>query len=397
MKTITFPDSESLSSNYSCFSLESVVLVALNKFIKNLFFNFSAGIDVKGIQKASYKYNFSRFEIEELSLLDDDKLSDILTSYHYSVPYNFYLEALKIRVSGVFDIDLKFINKSVFEKSYFDINILLESESDFNKVFENVDLSNFYKSFFEFQNLLWGRVYGKIRKPEIVNRIGFESDCEYAFFAPISLKNNSLLQSDLPVNKSIPDTYHILTDLFLNFKSDKNYILISADDVLAYRKVKKNINSNGYRSGYKEEQKKKIKEDIALLSYLGAIFAIFISDDLYCVSLDLSFDSVYAVPRKILEYSQKTELLEKFAAEFLYFISSLDNKSKISVKVNDLVKIVRQNLKSDRLSILRDRLEKALDNLQNDNIIKSWAYKNINETEIRHISDYQKLKILVEL
>lgn len=397
MKTITFPECASLTSKNNSFSIENIVLIALSKFVKNLFLNFSIGIDVKSTEKANYKYDFSPFEIEELSLLDDDKLSDILSLHHYSVPYDFYLEALKIRVSGVFDIDLKFINNSVFEKSYFDINILLESESDFNKVFENVDVSRFYKSFFEFQNLLWGRVYGKIRKPEIVNRIGFESDCEYAFFAPISLKNNSLLQSDLPVNKSIADTYHILTDLFLSFKADKNYILICPDDILSYRKIKKNPNSNGYRSGYKEEQKKKIKEDIDLLSSFGSISSIKISDNLYCVSLDLCFDSVYAVPRKILEYSQKTELLEKFAAEFLYFISSLDKKCEITVKVNDLVKIVRQNLKTDRLSILRDRLEKALDNLQNDNIIKSWAYKDIDESEIRNISDYQKLKIEVVL
>lgn len=196
-------------------------------------------------------------------------------------------------------------------------------------------------------------------------------------------------------------------------------ILFSIDDLLFIRGKKAGRNQKGVRGGYKDSQRKEITEQLELLAgfklNISKTFMPVIDEkgkrkyDLYQGESPLIYvrkaedkDYYYVKPGEALALTlrgagTKTGLIHKKIAEYDYYRNFWEkrlgnylawiwrtgqNKADFLVPsgVGTLINQIGEENKLKRPRSIRNRLENALDRLENDGVIKSWQYKSIDES-----------------
>lgn len=108
------------------------------------------------------------------------------------------------------------------------------------------------------------------------------------------------------------------------------------------------------------------------------------------------------IHKKIAEYDHYRNFCEKRIGNYLAWIwRSRQNKADFlnPLLVETLLNQVGESIKLKRPQIIRTRLEDALDKLENDLVIKSWQYKDINENALcgkNWFENWLKLKLIIE-
>lgn len=228
---------------------------------------------------------------------------------------------------------------------------------------------------------------------------------------------------------------HILMDKSQN---DNLEAVFCVDDLLFIRGKKASKNNKGARGGYKDSQRNEILEHLKLLAkirisvsdvYIPAIIenersyspyrgespVIYLEkiadkENYFYVKagevLALSLRGMAAktglIHKKIAEYDYYRNYWEKRIGNYLAWIwRNRQNKAEFLVPftVRTLLNQVEEGNNSKRPQYMRDRLENALDKLEDDGVIKSWQYKNIDEAFLtgRNWREYWlKLMLIIE-
>lgn len=284
-----------------------------------------------------------------------------------------------------------------------------------------------------------GRVNGKaIMKPAKVSPV---------------IKEPLLLEMQETMNKKVldlakqgdlaADVFDIITAKWLKeAKYHESAVIITADEILEARGLKKKLGGSGRRGGYKEEWRQQIAEQIDHLSHQwitiaemevvkivkgkrkvvkwrGEGRALSMDIRLGQERLDGTLDT-YAwkirpgifsehlfgpgrqtalLSNKALEYDHYRQTWEKRLARYLAYLWRIDeNRTREGLLVKTLLDKAGEEVNKRFPGRTRDRLEKALDQLQADGVITAWQYENIEEEKLKGQQWWRKwleLKILL--
>lgn len=222
------------------------------------------------------------------------------------------------------------------------------------------------------------------------------------------------------------DVFDIITIEWLKrAKSPTDFVELDVDDILRYRGLLANPNSDNRRGGYKSTQREAIAQQIRLLShvwvqaekevqqsqhtkkdtlrgravYLGMEYQrqdqegnteIFIvrarPGDMFAQALfKRGLRQVALLSQKALAYDPNKFPYEKRLTRYLAYIwrnrqqqaSYLD-----AISVNVLLNAAALEPQHDRPTRTRERFEKTLDRLAADSVISHWLYSNVEETQL---------------
>jgi len=229
---------------------------------------------------------------------------------------------------------------------------------------------------------------------------------------------------------------HILLE-----KSKTSYmeILLSVDDLLFIRGKRASKNQKGIRGGYKDSQRQEILEHLKLLAnlkinisnayipvidvngkrnyelYTGESPLIYIENskdndyyfhvkagEILAVTLRGTAAKTGLIHKKIAEYDHYRNFWEKRIGNYLAWIwRSRQNKADflVPLTIDTLLNQIGEENKLKRPQSIRNRLENALYKLENDNVIKNWEYKEIDESVLigkNWFEIWLKLKLIIE-
>ena len=221
------------------------------------------------------------------------------------------------------------------------------------------------------------------------------------------------------------DVFDIVTAKWL--KEAKHYeamVNITADDFLRARGLMARPGGSGRRGGFREMQRLEIQQQIDILSYTwvtveemdiveevkgkrklakwrGESKAIALTSRFGQVRVDGSTDAfawrirpgdVFAkflfgpgrqtalLSQKALNYDPYRQKWEKRLARYLAWIWRISSgRTQEGLLVKTLIEAAGMNIDKNRPSRTRERLEEALDRLQEDQVISAWQYESINE------------------
>ena len=223
------------------------------------------------------------------------------------------------------------------------------------------------------------------------------------------------------------DVFDSITAKWL--KEAKHYdamIEITANEILEARGLKPMLSGSGRRGGYKEDWRKEIQRQIDILSYTwitvdemeviritekgrrkkekwrGESKALAVTSRFGQVRLDGSTDA-YAwrvrpgdvfskflfgpgrqtalLSQKALEYDYYRQKYEKRLARYFAWIWRISSeRTKEGVTVKTLLDAASMEMDKNRPHRTREKLEKVLDQLQQDDVITDWRYDEIDES-----------------
>jgi len=252
----------------------------------------------------------------------------------------------------------------------------------------------------------------------------------------IDSENTSIIEkmSDLTVDV-LNAVVHLLIE---SSKTSDMKVLFNVDDLLFIRGKKASKNQKGIRGGYKESQRLEILEQLELLAnikinilnaylpmlnenkvkiyskYAGESPVILLEKadgenmfyvtpgEVLAISIQGAAMKTGLIHRKIAEYDYYRNFWEKRIGNYLAWIwRSRQNKADflVPIMVDTLLKQVNNEIACKNAQNTRNRLENALDKLENDGVIKGWQYIDIDEDALvgrNWINNWLKLKLVVE-
>lgn len=229
---------------------------------------------------------------------------------------------------------------------------------------------------------------------------------------------------------------HILIESSCNPDSEVKF---NIDDLLFIKGLKASKNQFGNRGGYRESQRKEIVKQLELLSnlkinasnsyipsinkygkryykhYSGESPLFYIrkaENNDYCFyikaseTLAVTLKGIGAktglINKKILEYDYYRNIWEKRIGNYLSWLWRVrQNKGDflIPIKIETLIIQIYKENEFKRANYIRNRLEKALYKLEDDGIIRSWQYTDIDETVLTGklwIKTWLKHQLIIE-
>lgn len=255
--------------------------------------------------------------------------------------------------------------------------------------------------------------------------------------------NSQIISQMQKMNDLTVDVLNGIIHLLLEKAKNPDFeVLLSIDDLLFIRGKKASKNQKGIRGGYKDSQRKEILAHLELLSnlkinisntyipvlnaegkrnyqlYTGESPIIYIkkSEDkdyyFYIKAgeiLALTLRGIGAktglIHRKVSEYDYYRNFWEKRIGNYLAWIwRSRQNKADfmLPILVETLLDQIEQKNGANKLKrpqAVRNRLEDALYKLENDSVIKSWQYKDIDESVLAGKNWFEiwlKHKLIIE-
>jgi hypothetical protein len=223
------------------------------------------------------------------------------------------------------------------------------------------------------------------------------------------------------------DVFDAITGKWLKeARQYKDEVFITADDILEARGLQAKLKEEGRRGGYELQQRADIQHQINTLSYAwinvkemdviqvddkgrrkkekwrGESKAIILTDRFGQVKLDGSIDArawkvrpgnVFAeflfgpgrqtalLSQKALNYDPYRQKWEKRLARYLAWLWRISSgRTKEGLLIKTLIEAAGMKLNKSRPGRTRERLEEALDRLQQDNVITAWEYEHIDES-----------------
>ncbi len=393
------------------FSYEGMILICLNKYFTK--FLISQIFEHSYCLEKTFRYYLEDFEIKYLGNIADEQKYDYFEKKYHTIAYDFCLTSSKRRYRGIIELCINFNDKDSLEKSYYETSLKIIPEVDLNINLSLLSENNIYRIAQEFLEKMWAAVFKKLQHSPKQNKEDIEllKASNYILTTGIEHKfniTNQLLEllndDDFVLNDSVTDLYHILFNLHLNSISGKNRVFVTADDILKIKEKKKNLNAQGNRGGFKDKLKRKIHRDLLFLSAVKIIQIQEMESYSYCISFNQALFSknstIYPISKKIIEYNPKTKFWQKRIGEYLSFHSHIAGKNEIIINTAALLRLVEDNTSSLKPSILRDNLEKSLDELCEDEIITEWEYKKINENKLTGkdwLRKYKNVKLKIKL
>jgi hypothetical protein len=250
---------------------------------------------------------------------------------------------------------------------------------------------------------------------------------------------SEIIEQLLKMNDFTVDILNNLVHYLVENSTEPNFeVLLCIDDLIFLRGKKPNINQKGYRGGYKEFQRKEVLEHLNLLANISISFSNYrmplinekgkriysefsCESPLICIQPSEKENYFYVkageilamtlkgigcktglIHKKIAEYDYYRYFWEKRAGNYIAWLwRNRQNKADflVPISVRALLSQIVDIEKLNRPQQTRNRLETALDTLENDGIIKSWEYKFINEdvlTGKNWFSEWTNLKLVIE-
>lgn len=370
------------------FSLSAVILWCLSRYCYQLIFSeiFSLPFSAQQV----YKYKFSKNEIEAMKKLRPEEFS---FNKNFVIDYDFTLTTFNLNYKGIIKIKTKFINNFSFENSFYKIHIEIKNNTGSMSIYPFFLTEKGMKAHLsEFIQKLWTPIFIHLVRNSYVKTISTE--CTNNKNLTTILVDESYIHKHLHNIHSdlICDIFHITCHSLFSKNSDDK-LIISCDDIMATRGLKKNPNANGRRGGFKKIEKEKIETALTLLNDFGLLHVTKFDNFKYIVSIPSKFDKLprTTIPRKIVEYNHKTHIWHRRIG--LKLVQNKVNK----IQVKELLKVISNLYKSFKPIQIRDKFERVLDDLCDDEIIKSWHYKNINENTMsgkNWLSKWENLTII---
>jgi len=261
----------------------------------------------------------------------------------------------------------------------------------------------------------------------------FKHNIDEEISSQILLQLNKM--NDLTVDV-LNGTVHLLLEKAKNADME---VLLSIDDLLFIRGKKASKNQKGIRGGYKDSQRKEIMEHLQLLAnlkinvsnaYIPVVnadgkrnYEIFSGEspiiyikkvedkdyyfyvkagEILALTLRGAAAKTGLIHKKVSEYDYYRNFWEKRIGNYLAWIwRSRQNKADFlaPLTVETLLNQIGEEKDNKRFQVVRNRLEDALYKLENDLVIKSWQYKDIDETVLTGKNWFEiwlKLKIIIE-
>lgn len=220
------------------------------------------------------------------------------------------------------------------------------------------------------------------------------------------------------------DILDALCSLFLSkAKHSEEIIEIQIDDLLAIRGLKPKMGGEGRRGGYEDKQRRQVLQSLSIIQKLWisldkAVFYekgkpaetklegrafIFVDEnrreypitkEMFGKTIRYKVDQVFAkylfgsgrqvalLPLKVLHYDPYRKTIEKRIIRYLSWrwrIQARKGQYLQPNKVETLLEAIGMVLNERTPSRTRERLEKALDTLQEDGLIHSWYYEKWDE------------------
>lgn len=294
-----------------------------------------------------------------------------------------------------------------------------------------------------------------LNKTQIPENDFFAQNGEVSSSEATSAFSTHSLQPDNKINKEINDqiisqlskmndlTVDVLNGIvhILMEKSKKTdgEVFLSIDDLLFIRGKKASKNQKGLRGGYKDSQRKEILEHLEILAnlkinisntYIPVIdnngkrnYEVFSGEspliyikkaenkdyyfyvkagEVLALTLSGAAAKTGLIHKKVSEYDYYRNFWEKRIGNYLAWIwRSRQNNADflVPLTVETLLSQIRDEKENKRPQSIRNRLEKALYNLENDLVIKSWQYKEIDEdvlTGKNWFESWLKHKLIIE-
>lgn len=269
----------------------------------------------------------------------------------------------------------------------------------------------------------------------------FTNNGHYIFSSNNEEGINSQILSQLEkMNDLTVDVLNGVVHLLLEkSKTAEMNVLLSVDDLLFIRGKRASKNQKGIRGGYKDSQRKEILEHLELLAnlkinisnayipiinsngkrnyelYTGESPIIYIekfkdndyyfnvkAGEILALTLKGAAAKTGLVHKKVAEYDHYRNFWEKRIGNYLAWIwRSRQNKADflVPLTIETLLNQIGEKKENKRPQAIRNRLENALYKLENDNVIKSWQYKEIDEellTGKKWFEIWLKCKLIVE-
>lgn len=352
------------SNQQHFFDFNAMVLIGLSRYCNQLIF--SEIFDIKFLPTQNYKYLFNKSEIIDLG---SRKQSEIIFKKVINCDYNFDISIYNKNYAGKINININFINKGSFEKSYYllSINIKNNKELKLHPFFLN---NNGYKKLLsEFMHKIWSPILFELTKDKTKFCIKPLTNIETSL-------NDTMLAKLISVDKNqdlVFDVFHIVSS-YIN-QNKTNNIYISADKIIQNRGLTKNANNKGCRSGYKLAQKEKIHASLNLLNSTNILNVNEIKPFNYLISENkaLKASKPTILSTELISYNLKTQIWERRFAHYL----CANKKEKIKIKT--LIELIKEFSYTLKPIQLRDKVELILDNLCDNKIIKAWHYIKIDE------------------
>lgn len=242
------------------------------------------------------------------------------------------------------------------------------------------------------------------------------------------------------MNDLTADVFDILTIHWLKHaKHNDDFVTINVDDILKYRDIRSNLNGNKYRSGYKNKQREQIVTHLQILShlYIEASMEIYGENGnpikKILKSPAITIDYLYKehdetektflllmgirpgrifretlthnrqaalLPQKVLNYDYIKYSYEKRLGRYLSYMWRIRYKNGSYCDpffIQTLLDVMK--ITSKRPHVIKDRLERTLDRLVQDQIIRSWQYESCPESTVgTHgwFKTYVKHKVIIE-
>lgn len=366
-----------VNGRLSKFDYNSMILVVLSRYCYQLMISEIFGISFSLHQ--TYLYSFSSFEIADLSLSEKNIL---LEHKSIDLEFDFYLPPFNNHCAGTLFVDIKFVNNGTFENSFYKIDILIKSE-------EKIQLSPFFltkigerNNLETFVQKLWIPILQKLVKDKDRHRVQNNI---------LSLKTALIDDYECILNKYVADTDLVLDVFYIVFsmfvqKDEKSVFLVSVDEIMQVRGLKKNVSSSGRRGGYKNIERQKVKKAIELLDKLHFLVAIEVSKLEYLVSIPIYLRTKMhsVLPKRLVQFNYKTQLWHRRFGFYIYKC----RKNKIVVK--EFFHLIKDLCSSLRSGQVRDRFEYVMDELVDFGLIKDWYYCKIDENQLQGKNWFEK-------
>lgn len=220
------------------------------------------------------------------------------------------------------------------------------------------------------------------------------------------------------------DILDALCSLFLSkAKHSEEIVEIQIDDILAIRGLKSKLGGEGRRGGYEDKQRRQVLQSLSIIQKLwisldkavfyekgkpaekkleGRAFIFVdqnrkeypITKEMLVKTIRFKVDQVFAkylfesgrqvalLPLKVLHYDPYRKTIEKRLTRYLSWrwrIQARKGQYLQPNRVGTLLEAIGNEINERTPSRTRERLEKALDTLQEDGLIHSWYYEKWNE------------------
>lgn len=327
--------------------------------------------NIKYDKRQFFKYFLTKDEIIDLGKRDK---SEIIFEKNLSVDYNFELSIFKKNYNGKIDINCKFIPQNTLENSYYVIEIELKNNEPLkiNPFFLN---EKGYKTLIsEFIHKLWLPIQLELIKPTTI-----------PIFKGLKELNTPYTEEDLKkivlvdTNQDlIFDVFYIVFSHLYEARTTSNIVKISADNIIRTRGLIENANSKGCRSGYKNEQRHKIHAALNILNSSQLFNIDEITPFTYVISLgkNIKTANLTTFPLKLVSFNLKTQICERRIAFYIL------KEKKEKIKIKNLVNLIKNQTTSFKPNQIREKIEKILDFLCEEKILRYWHYTKINEDEL---------------